>query len=290
LCNCFYFYLVFKYSKLLRDLPIKKLLSAISIEDAKVAIGSIFHHMHKIKTIEYPLPRAVKLVHAISRDLVSTLQAIVNARRPMYMTYEEFELIGQTSETLFARWDDLLLNFKDEIRDLQKSRHGHQDAGIAKEYHEELITFRTRLHEIRGIRKAHDELRSIVEDTLINDPEIRESCLKKVNAAYEFLKEIDVLGISPDLNKKYDVARTKYKNKIDSVESDLENKIQAILEAAKNDASEMFRICHKYAKLFSRPKIQATLRKYQEPLIQTVKNDIHQLELKYKKKIRKVSR
>ena len=48
------------------------------------------------------------------------------------------------------------------------------------------------------------------------------------------------------------------------------------------DANEMFRVCHKFNDLFVRPRIQAAIREYQQPLIETVKNGINQLHDKFK--------
>eukprot|EP00954_Amorphochlora_amoebiformis_P020287 1338301-Amorphochlora_amoeboformis.AAC.1 len=44
----------------------------------------------------------------------------------------------------------------------------------------------------------------------------------------------------------------------------------------------MFRVCEKFNHLFVRPRIQAAIREYQQPLIETVKDGINKLHEKFK--------
>lgn len=61
------------YNTLMKDFPINDLLAATDLDRIRVAIEQIFIHLRKIRSTKYPLPKLLKLVEAISRDLLSKL-------------------------------------------------------------------------------------------------------------------------------------------------------------------------------------------------------------------------
>merc|ERR1712228_909057 len=142
----------------------------------------------------------------------------------------------------------------------------------------EMDSFKRRVHTVKKIRKEHTQLESVIQETLSGEPLIRDTYLKSISDAYEFLKDIDVFSCSDEV---FDKANGLYQGKIKNVETELNDKIQHLLDAAKDDANEMFRICAKFHPLFVRPMIAATIRKYQDQLLSTVKKDISELKMKH---------
>lgn len=61
------------YNILMKDFPINDLLAATDLVRIRVAIEHVFIHLRKIRNTKYPLPKLLKLVEAISRDLLSKL-------------------------------------------------------------------------------------------------------------------------------------------------------------------------------------------------------------------------
>jgi dynein heavy chain 1 len=272
---------VYKFSALLRDFPIKPLISAADVNAIMAALETIFNHLKQIRRIEYPLERAIQLVHAISRDMVTTLTSVLNARRPMALNFEEFDRMTQQSEDLFNMWNSQWEVFSDELRDLQKQRPDENTIKLPLPF-EQVQALRTRLADVRKLRKEHEELRSVVSTTLTTDPMVQNNALKAIQEAYQHLRDVDVLGVSQDQADAFDSAVKSYKAKIDRVECDLEDRIREMLTAAKDDANEMFRVCAKFNALFVRPRIQSAIREYQEQLTATVKKDIEGLQEKFK--------
>ncbi len=87
--------------------------------------------------------------------------------------------------------------------------------------------------------------------------------LSSINAAYQHLREVDVLLITSDGKDMWDAAVSAYNLKIDYVEGELEDKIRSLLNDAKDNANEMFRVCAKFNPLFRRPRIKSAIREYQ---------------------------
>ena len=58
------------YNPLMKDFPINDLLSATELDRIRTSVQAIFSHLRKIRNTKYPIQRALRLVEAISRDVV----------------------------------------------------------------------------------------------------------------------------------------------------------------------------------------------------------------------------
>ena len=69
-------------------------------------LQTIFTHLRKIRNTKYPIQRALRLVEAISRDLVNQMLKVLNTRRLMFISFEEFEKVMVLCVEVFTAWDD----------------------------------------------------------------------------------------------------------------------------------------------------------------------------------------
>ena len=74
------------YCNLMKDFPLNDLLAASSLEGIKSAIAAIFMHMKKMRNTEYPPARAVNLLEAISKDVLSQMTKV----RTTYLIFESY--------------------------------------------------------------------------------------------------------------------------------------------------------------------------------------------------------
>ena len=81
------------YNPLMKDFPINDLLSATELDRIRLSVQAIFSHLRKIRNTKYPIQRALRLVEAISRDLVNQLMKVLGTRRLMYIAFDEFEKV-----------------------------------------------------------------------------------------------------------------------------------------------------------------------------------------------------
>lgn len=65
------------YNPLMKDFPIKELLSATELDRIRHAVLQIFNHLKKIRNTKYPMSRGLKLIEAISRDLSNQLLKVI---------------------------------------------------------------------------------------------------------------------------------------------------------------------------------------------------------------------
>ncbi|KAH8028136.1 hypothetical protein HPB51_013183 [Rhipicephalus microplus] len=61
------------YNPLMKDFPLNDLLAATDLDRIRLALHGIFSHLRKIRSTKYPIQRALRLVEAISRDLMSQM-------------------------------------------------------------------------------------------------------------------------------------------------------------------------------------------------------------------------
>jgi dynein heavy chain 1, cytosolic len=124
-----------------------------------------------------------------------------------------------------------------------------------------------------NFRKAHEQLRTVIvrvlrptavqggEKGTMADPADQDA-IEEVNLAYEDVKSVDVLDISPAGTQTWENAKRRYEERIDRVENRITTRLRDQLATAKN-GSEMFRIFGKFNALFVRPHIRGAIREYQ---------------------------
>ncbi|XP_022254854.1 cytoplasmic dynein 1 heavy chain 1-like [Limulus polyphemus] len=65
------------YNPLMKDFPLNDLLAATELDKIRLALQGIFSHLRKIRSTKYPIQRALRLVEAISRDLMAQLLKVL---------------------------------------------------------------------------------------------------------------------------------------------------------------------------------------------------------------------
>ena len=100
------------YNPLMKDFPINDLLSATELDRIRTSVQAIFSHLRKIRNTKYPIQRALRLVEAISRDVVvqmlkvsmaSVRLALVALHKLEFWTNTKF-LRGQSLTMLTRFW------------------------------------------------------------------------------------------------------------------------------------------------------------------------------------------
>ncbi|CAM0135389.1 unnamed protein product [Umbelopsis sp. WA50703] len=298
--------LVHKYNQLMKDFPLNELLSATDVEKVRESLVLIFGHLNKkLKLSPYPIRRALPLVEAISRDLNDQLLKVLGSRKLMYMEYDDFEKAMASAEAVFHTWDDLIKEFTNVARDVTRKRSEKFLPIKINPAHaklEERVTF------VRAFRKQHEQLHQTIVKVMtsprakkaqvVEDGQVR-SILKEeesvsvsdinsvdeVKLAYDSVKDIEVLDVSPEGTEIWIQAETAYNERVSRVENQIISRLRDRLGTAKS-ANEMFGVFSKFNALFVRPKIRGAIQEYQTQLIDSVKEDINKLHDKFKMQYR----
>ena len=290
------------YNPLMKDFPLNDLLAATELEKIKQALQSIFQHLRKIRNTKYPIKRALKLMEAISRDLMTQMLKVLGTRRMMHISFDEFERIVSACMDVFLTWDDEYDKIQGLMRDIVKKK---------REEHLKMVwrinlahkRLQSRMEQMKKFRRQHEQLRTVIVRVLrpiVVSNKDREkdnqtgkvplisafdtadmSAIEEVNSAYELVKEVDALDISKEGTDAWEASMKRYEERIDRVEARITAKLRDQLGTAKN-ANEMFRIFSRFNALFVRPHIRGAIREYQTQLIQRVKDDIESLHEKFK--------
>ena len=299
--------LVADYNTLFKDFPLNELLSATELDKLRSAVQSIFVHLKKIRNTKYPLVRCMKLVEAISRDLLAQLLKILSTRRLMSIAFDEFDALCVAANELFAKWEDEFDKLQQQLRELGKKKREEYKLYRPMIAHKKL---EARLEHVRRFRNQHEQLRTVIVRVLRPDSHAQteaESTTKQddatkqgdananagenesearsvdeVNAAYELVREVDCLDVSKEGHESWEAAVKRYDERVTRIETRITTLLRRQLAAAKS-ANEMFRIFSRFNALFVRPHIRAAIREYQTQLIQRVKEDIEELHERFKR-------
>ncbi|KAJ3389103.1 hypothetical protein HDU92_001163 [Lobulomyces angularis] len=276
---------VTRYNLLMKEFPINELLSATDVDRIRNSLIQIFGHLNKkYKISPYPVKRALPLVEAISRDLNDQLLKVLGSRRLMYMSYEEFDVATSGCEQVFLTWEDQAKEFTHIARDLTRKRNEKFIPIKITNAHAKL---QERINFVRAFRKQHEQLHNTIVKVMRNEKfseknNISDSSAgEDVQLAYESVKNVDVLDVSPEGNELWVTAENAYNERVSRVENQIIARLRDRLGTAKN-ANEMFRVFSKFNALFVRPKIRSAIQEYQNQLIESVKDDIKKLHDKFK--------
>ena len=87
------------------------------------AVGLIFSHLNKkLRISQYPIKRALEFVEAISKDLNDQLVKILDQKKLMYLSFEEFMEVYQGVCDITEIWDENVKEFITIARELTRKR------------------------------------------------------------------------------------------------------------------------------------------------------------------------
>lgn len=112
------------YNLLMKDFPLNELISATELPKITLAIQSIFNHLKKIRHTKYPMPRTLKLVEAISKDLTSQLLKVLSTQRLMFVMFDDFERTLKACMCVFSMWDEEYEKLQGILREMSKRNRG----------------------------------------------------------------------------------------------------------------------------------------------------------------------
>ncbi|KAJ1561744.1 hypothetical protein HK405_002984, partial [Cladochytrium tenue] len=280
-----------RYNQLMRDFPLNELLSATEVDKIQEAVILVFGHLNKkLKLSPYPIKRALPFVDAISRDLNDQLLKVLGSRRLMYMEYDDFDRATEGCEEVCRTWEDQVKEFTNIAREVTRKR---SEKIIPIKFNSAHTKLQERIKFVRAFRRQHEQLYNTIlrvmkpdkvsnaskESAPVNLPDVNP--IEDVIMAYESVKNIDVLDVSPEGTEIWVAAENSYNERVARVENQIIARLRDRLGTAKN-ANEMFRVFSKFNALFVRPKIRGAIQEYQAQLIDNVKEDIKRLHDKFK--------
>eukprot|EP01116_Phalansterium_solitarium_P005286 TRINITY_DN1679_c0_g1_i1.p1 TRINITY_DN1679_c0_g1~~TRINITY_DN1679_c0_g1_i1.p1 ORF type:complete len:4594 (-),score=1709.56 TRINITY_DN1679_c0_g1_i1:318-14099(-) len=278
--------IVARLKPMMKDFPINDLLTAREVDELPDAILRIFDHLKKTaRAANYPIPRYLRLLEAVSRDLCIKVLSILQRKRLMLLEYDEFDKVTGECKKVFLLWDEQLESFKDELRTVSRKRNEERTPYLKMNLESKPLT--ERVEALRKFRRQHNELRQVITRALPSSAAAAASgdidAIKEVTLAFDEVKDKDVLQLSKAGTELFESLMKKYDSRIDRVESQITSTLREKLATARN-AKEMFRVFSKFNALFVRPRIKAAIQQFQAQLIERVKQDINMLHEKFKQR------
>ncbi|KAI9324196.1 dynein heavy chain, N-terminal region 1-domain-containing protein, partial [Zopfochytrium polystomum] len=199
-----------KYNQLMRDFPLNELLSATDVEKIQEALILVFGHLNKkLKLSPYPIKRALPLVDAISRDLNDQLLKVLGSRWLMFMEYNDFDKATE--------WDDQVKEFTNIAREVTRKR---SEKILPIKFNNAHTKLQERVNFVRAFRKQHEQLYNTIlrvmkpekslmsKEAVVNLSDVNP--VEDVVLAYESVKNIDVLDVTPEGTDIWVAAENSY--------------------------------------------------------------------------------
>lgn len=307
-----------KYNQLMRDFPLDELLSATSLAKVEDSIMQIFSHLNKkLRICPYPIRRALALVESISSDLDDTMHRLLPGTELVELDYAEFNRVMSATNDIFRAWDDNIKEFTNVAREVTRRRN---DKFIPIKINPRHAQLQARLKYIQTFRENHEQLQRTIVTVLgpststagadggdggsgtqaasgaggasgasgmggmgggAFDETGDMDAVEEVKQAWEALRNVDLLDVTPEGTAKWARAENTYNERTARVENSIIARLRDRLATAKN-ANEMFRVFSKFNALFVRPKIRGAIAEYQTQLIDNVKQAIAALHERFK--------
>eukprot|EP01064_Diplonema_japonicum_P034641 TRINITY_DN7253_c0_g2_i1.p1 TRINITY_DN7253_c0_g2~~TRINITY_DN7253_c0_g2_i1.p1 ORF type:complete len:4818 (+),score=1605.91 TRINITY_DN7253_c0_g2_i1:85-14538(+) len=273
------------YVKLFQDFPISKLHQAKSIDQLQNAVEALFDTMSKhIKpSLKYPIPRAMNLIDAVTRDFNKQLLKILSSGL-LGMDYETFETATRGCDALFSDWTTNYRRFNESAKQAARKQSGFKH--IPERVQMEHLPLKQRVEQVFVFRRGHQKFVQVLKEVMPSDGSGKEGldALEEMRKAYNGVKEAmkeRLLDVTDAGSILWESAHRAYEESVDKVEQHITEKLRERLNAAET-AIEMFRVFSKFNPLTSsRPKIRSAIQQYQANLIQKVKHDMDALKEKF---------
>lgn len=279
------------YSMLMRDFPLNELLSAPSLEKAADAVDQIFEHINRrLRAVPYPVARAIPLAEAITKDIETQIYALLRGRKLMHLNFQMFSELVHETHKVFSSYDNKIRDFVTTARDVLRKR---SEKFLVVKVSAAHTSLQERLAYLRQFRHGHEQLSSTIVSILGTDPRFLVAntamvdksgdlnAVQEIHAAYNMIRDIDVLDVTPEGTETWVNAEQEYDDRIARVESTIIGILRSRLDAATS-ANEMFRVFSTFNALFVRPKIRGAVQEYQNQLIEGVKSDLSRLQDKFR--------
>ncbi|KAI6234432.1 hypothetical protein M3Y99_00794000 [Aphelenchoides fujianensis] len=270
------------YNSFMRDLPLNDLISAASFDAIKAALTSIFNVLKKVRNSNYPAARTNSLLRALSRDTTNQILKVLQSQRLLAIPIDEFEQIYKKCADIIGKWE--AENEKIAVVMRQRKRDDTLlKTGSMRNAHLHKV-LEKRLDSIREFRRQHEQLSTVIARVVrvseAGTPSDGGNPVREVAVAYDYVKEVDCLDLSPEGERAWADAVRYYEDRISRVETQLATRFREQLRSTRS-AEEMFKIFSRYNLLFYRKHIKSAIREYQTKLIERVKEDIQDLQTKF---------
>ncbi|KDO30766.1 hypothetical protein SPRG_04667 [Saprolegnia parasitica CBS 223.65] len=269
---------------LMKDFSLNAILSATDIPQTTSGINTVFLQLKKVRLAdEYKLSRVLSLVELVSSDLAHQITTVLRTYNLIQVSYEQFDEVAKQCHDLFLTWHRQLHAFQELVKDLSKRRGTSNFDRVSSlvDMSLEHLAIEERMKELHEFREQHEKLRVVIQRVLSKTTDGSEDMLTDINAAYAQFSALDAFDVSVDGSETWKQARKTYEVCIDRIEGSIIASLTNRLNSTST-ADEMFRVFSKYNPLFFRPRIRSAVQQFQMRLIENVKEDVTELQVKFR--------
>lgn len=271
-----------KNTQFLKDLPYNEIISASNMEMLQLSINSLFSQMKKLKTLEYPISRAVELMEIFIIDIKFKYIEILEQSNYISLDLDTFELKEESSLTILSNFDVQLRSFVQLAREQQRKR-GDSFNPLKLEG---LSHLKITLMKVSDIKHSFEDISKSISqfilsiDNVLLSPSIRQSVVNELeNLRLDLVSAKISSFTTEDGISQYE---NRFSQSLYAVEKSLINGLKSILDISIQEDNDPFEILENYGYLLKRPNIRISLNKYHARLLGSIDSTLDDIELQLK--------
>ncbi|TID30616.1 hypothetical protein CANINC_000771 [Pichia inconspicua] len=267
------------YNDFLINLHEDSISTAKTLSELQDAVETWFGHFKKIKSLKYSPQRAIQLLQLIIKDFESKVIEILTQINLIQIESTKFDSILNSFNTQMIMIDSDVRASVNLIRE-ELRKQNNLFVPLKVEFPEHI---KVTLDSLKELRNMNEDIRLTLFDLLATDSSLKDlpsfkEIEAEVQSANEWLESSNLrrIFIVPD---SVDSIKATYHKKITQIEEKLANTFRILWNAFKNDPDVLFSNFQKFSVILTKPHIRLLLQDFISILINSVEQDIIQLDL-----------
>lgn len=265
----------------LKDIPYSDIESSTDLNELQQSITSTFIQMKKLRTVSYPVSRAVELMELFTRDIRSKIILILKNSNYTSLDFKDFKIIEAKCSSILRNLEDQLRSFVSMAREQHRKRGDGftalQMQGL-KQFHDALSIFNETKYAFEEIAQQTKAFISFEENPKLSSS-MRQLIEEDLENTRKKLDNVELEKAFSDV-EKYNIM---FNQCLIHIEKSLINGLKSIIESEMLDESyDLFETLETFSYLLSRPNVRISLSMYHAKLLSSIESALNEIELKMK--------
>ncbi|ANZ76269.1 BA75_02408T0 [Komagataella pastoris] len=265
-----------QYTPFLKEIPMQSFIAATDIQKLQEAISDVFHSLRKLKSTDYPVPRALLWIETFSKDIKKKLQLIIEHYHLMSLPFDDFILKTASIESFFVSLHEQLQLFI-ELARLVVRKRSEKYLLIKVNLHTDEME--EQLQYVKKFRSSHHDLYNIIHhitsvQTMVNSSDL----FRALEFAYEPMKNLNCIDTSSEGTISFSAAEAIYKARKEQIEAQLIGIFRDRMDLAST-FTQMIQVHQTFSFLLTRPSVVYAVQDHRLQLLKFFKDEVTQMSL-----------
>ncbi|AOA62171.1 Dynein heavy chain [Komagataella phaffii] len=265
-----------QYTPFLKEIPMQSFITATDIQKLQESVSDVFYSLRKLKSTEYPVPRALIWIETFSKDIKKKLQLIIEQYHLMFLPFDEFIQKTASIERFFVNLHEQLQLFIELARLVVRKR---SEKYLLIKVNLQTDEMEEQLQYVKRFRSSHHDLYNIIHhitsvQTMVNSSDL----FRALELAYEPMKNLNCIDTSSEGKASFSAAEAIYTARKEQIEAQLIGIFRDRMDLAST-FSQMIQAYQSFSFLLSRASVVYAVQDHRLQLLKFFKDEVTQVSL-----------